>query len=87
MNRLESKLNISVKHFYSKEAKWGGYDSKTGNATGMASFLTDGKADVISSFYTITRERFNVVDFMFPCFDFRFAFAVKSKPQFGLSEV
>ena len=45
----------------------------------MAKFLVDGKADMISAFYTINLDRFEVVDFTFPALDYNYAFAIKSK--------
>ena len=47
--------------------------------TGMAKFLATGKADLISAFYTINVQRYQVVDFMFPALDYNYAFAIKSK--------
>ena len=45
----------------------------------MAKFLVDGKADMISAFYTINLQRFKVVDFTFSALDNNYAFAIKSK--------
>ena len=52
------------------------------SVAGMAKFLADGRADLVSGFYTVNLQRFQVVDFTFPAMDDNYAFVIKSK-HFG----
>ena len=38
IDRMETKLNFKVKHFYPMNEKWGGYDPETNEATGVSIF-------------------------------------------------
>ena len=58
-------MNITLKQYFPIDGKWGSYDTKTKESTGLIKYLITGEADLISALYGINIQRFNVIDYAF----------------------
>ena len=50
IDRMETKLNFKVKHFYPMNEKWGGYDPETNEATGASIYNLFSDISQVDSF-------------------------------------
>ena len=78
MKVLQNRLNFTIRHFHPIDKQWGGYIAKNKTVFGIARFLTEGKADMISAFFGVNVDRFNAIDYMFAPVDVPHVFAIRS---------
>ena len=78
MDVMKKRLNFTIRHFHPMDYEWGGYLTKNDTVFGIARFLYEKKADLISAFFGLNLERFNIVDYMFAPVDSPHVFAIRS---------
>ena len=66
MKSLARDLNFTYSFAPSRDGKWGGYDTRTGQWNGIVKDLLDGNADMAAASLSVTKDRSEVLDFMMP---------------------
>ena len=72
------KLNCSVQVYQPKDRTWGGYDSAKKELTGLFKYLFTTDVDLIAAPLTVSLERHQVVNFLFPLATYKVGFAIRS---------
>ena len=78
MDIMKQRLNFTIRYFHPVDNQWGGYITKNDTVFGIARFLTEKKADLISAFFGLNLERSKVVDFMISPINIPQVFAIRS---------
>ena len=79
MEIFSKMLNFTIRLFQRVDQKWGAYNKETGTWEGMVENLLNGEADMISTSFTFTSSRSEVVEYMLPISQETLGFAVKSE--------
>ena len=66
MEIFSKMLNFTIRQFQRVDQKWGAYNKETGTWEGMVENLLNGEADMISTSFTFTSSRSEVVEYMLP---------------------